>query len=119
MKSKVMIAAAAMLALTATAAVADETIGVIKRTHGHVVLERGTVEITARRGTEIQPGDRLITGEDGYASINMKRTGSVTVGANSAVPLDRYAADAAPVVPRPPPSILQSLASFLAVNRQR
>ena len=119
MKVEVMIAAAVMLALGATAAVAEETIGVIKRTQGQVVLERGTVQMTARPGTEIERGDRLITGEDGYASISMKRAASLSVGAKSAVPLDRYAADAPPVVRRPPPGILQSLASFLAVNRQR
>lgn len=119
MKLKLTIAGAAIVALAATAAVAEETIGVIKRTHGHVVLERGTVQITAKPGIEIERGDRLITGGDGYASISMKRAASLSVGANSAVPLDRYAADAAPIVRRPPPGILQSLASFLAVNRQR
>lgn len=119
MRRKVMIAAAAVLVLSATASVAEEAIGVIKRSHGQVVIQRGTLEMTAKSGTEIQRGDRLITGGDGYASISMKRAASLSVGANSAVPLDRYAADAAPIVRRPPPGILQSLASFLAVNRQR
>lgn len=108
-----------MLAFAATAAVAQETIGVIKRSHGHVVIQRGTLEMTAKPGTEIERGDRLITGDGGYASISMRRAASLSVGENSAVPLDRYAAEAAPVVRRPPPGILQSLASFLAVNRQR
>ena len=91
----------------------------VKRSYGHVVLERGAEQIVPKAGTQIMQGDRLITGEDGYASISMRRAASVSVGANSAVPLDRYAADTAPVVRKPAPRILQSLASFFAVNRQR
>ena len=116
---KVTCAAAVALALAATTSLAHVTIGVIKRSYGHVVLERGTHQIVPRAGTEILRGDRLITGDNGYASISMRRAASVSVGANSAVPLDRYAADAAPVVSKPAPRILQSLASFFAVNRQR
>jgi hypothetical protein len=116
---RVSIAAAAMLALAATAAAAAETIGVIKRSQGDVVLLRGADEIAVKPGMQIERGDRLITGESGYASISMRRAASLSVGANSAVPLDRYAAEAAPVVRRVPPGILQSLASFFAVNRQR
>lgn len=118
-KPRVTIAAAAILAIAATTAAAAETIGVIKRSQGHVVLVRGADEIAVRPGTEIQRGDRLITGENGYASISMRRAASLSVGANSAVPLDRYAFEAAPVVRRVPPGILQGLASFFAVNRQR
>ena len=83
------------------------------------MIQRGTLEMAAKPGTVIERGDRLVTGEDGYASISMRRAASLSVGANSAVPLDRYAAEAAPVVRRPPHGILQSLASFFAVNRQR
>jgi hypothetical protein len=114
-----MVAAATVLAVAATTSLADEAIGVIKRSYGVVVLERGTDQIVPRAGTEILRGDRLITGENGYASISMRRAASVSVGANSAVPLDRYAADAEPIVRKPAPGILQSLASFFAVNRQR
>lgn len=114
-----MVAAATVLALAATASLAEESIGVIKRSYGHVVLERGTDQIVPKAGTEVLKGDRLITGENGYASISMRRAASVSVGANSAVPLDRYAADTAPVVRKPAPRVLQGLASFFAVNRQR
>ena len=114
-----MVAAATVLALAATTSLAEESIGVIKRSYGHVVLERGTDQIVPKAGTAVLKGDRLITGENGYASISMRRAASVSVGANSAVPLDRYAADTAPVVHKQPPRILQSLASFFAVNRQR
>lgn len=119
MRRRVRIAAAALLTLAATAVMAEDTIGVIKRSHGQVVLERGARQMPAKAGTEIERGDRLITGENGYASVSMRRAASLSVGANSAVPLDRYAADAAPVVRQPPPGILQSLATFFAVNRQR
>ena len=110
---------ATLLALLSTSAFADEVIGVVKRAQGPVMIERAGVKANVTRGAEIQRGDRVITGSDGYVSIAMRRTGPVTIGPESEVALDRFAADEQPIVKRAPPAILQSLASFFAVNRQR
>ena len=119
MRSKLSIAFTAALALTATCALAQEPIGVVKRSQGHVVIERAGVPIAPKHGTEVHRGDRLVTGADGYASINMRRAAAISVGPHTEVALDRFAAEDKPVATRTAPRILQSLASFLAVNRQR
>ena len=111
--------AATVLALLPFAALAEEVIGVVKRAHGTVQLERAGMKATAAPGTEIQRGDRLITGSDGYASVSMRRAAPLTVGPQNEVTLDRFAAEERPTVKRAPPPILQGLASFFAVNRQR
>jgi hypothetical protein len=49
----------------------------------------------------------------------MRRAAPLSVGPENDLTLDRYAADERPVVKRPAPAILQGLASFFAVNRQR
>src|SRR4051812_3634150 len=94
-------------------ALADEPIGVVKRAKGDVRIERGGEHIGARRGTLIQPGDRLITGPNSYATVNIRRTSPITLGPGNDVPVDRYAANDLPTVKRPAPPLLQSLASYL------
>jgi hypothetical protein len=118
-KSKLSIVFAGALALTSVCGYAQEAIGVVKRSQGHVVIERAGVPIAPKHGTEVHRGDRLVTGADGYASINMRRAASISVGPHIEVALDRFAAEDKPIAARPAPRILQSLASFLAVNRQR
>ena len=115
--SKVVLAA--VVAMLSSTALADDPIGLIKRSKGDVRIERSGEHIPAARGTLIQRGDRVITGSNGYASVTMRRTSPITLGPGNDVVLDRYAADEIPSVTRPAPPILQGLASFLAVNRQR
>jgi hypothetical protein len=105
--------------MVAGAVLADEPIGIIKRSKGDVRIERSGEHIPAGKGTLIQRGDRVITGPDAYASVTMRRTAPVTLGPGNDVVLDRYAVDEQPTVKRPAPPLLQSLASFLAVNKQR
>jgi hypothetical protein len=107
------------LTLLASMALAQETIGVVKRAKGHVAIERSGVQVPVIAGSELRRGDRLITGDNSYANLNMRRTAPLAVGPKNEVELDRYAAGAFPVVKRPAPPILQGLASFFAVNRQR
>ena len=106
------------LALLATSAIAQESVGVVKRIYGSVVIDRAGEQLTPRAGTELLRGDRLITGADGHASVKLYRAGSLSIGPDTAVAPDRYIPDSQQVK-RPAPAILQSLASFLAVNRQR
>jgi hypothetical protein len=119
MKPAPAFALATIFALLCTTTYADEVIGVVKRVKGPVAIERGGVTTNAAPGAEVQRGDRVITGHEGFASIAMRRTAPLTVGPQNDLTLDRYAADERPVVKRPAPPILQGLASFFAVNRQR
>jgi hypothetical protein len=108
-----------LLALSGASAYAGETIGVVTRAKGDVRIERDGEHIPARRGTVIEYGDRLITGPTAHASVNMQRGGPISIGPGTDASLDRFAADERPTVKRAPPAILQGLASYFAVNRQR
>lgn len=119
MKLILNVAVAAALGLLTASSVAEEVIGVIKNSKGQVMIERDGVRMTPVRGSEIHRGDRVITGPDGVATIAMRRAAPVSVGPQNDVTLDRFAAGEVPIVKRPAPAILQGLASFLAVNRQR
>jgi hypothetical protein len=119
MRTALSMTVATVLAMLAASAIAQQTIGVIKRSSGQVALERSGVQVAPAPGAEVFRGDRVITGRDGYVNISMRRAAPITVGPESNVALDRFAADAQPVVKRPAPAILQGLASFLAVNRQQ
>jgi hypothetical protein len=118
-KTTLKFAVATVFALFAASSFAQEVIGVVKSSKGHVVIERAGVQVRASRGTEVHKGDRLVTGSGSHATVAMRQAGPVTVGPDNDVSLDRFAASEVPVVKRPAPAILQSLASFLAVNRQR
>ena len=109
---------ATVLALVATSAIAQEPLGVVKRAQGNVVIDRGGEQIAPKPGTVVLRGDRLITGPDGHANVKLYTAGSLSVGPDTAVAPERYVPDQT-AVKRPAPAILQSLASFLAVNRQR
>jgi hypothetical protein len=113
------VAVATALGLLTASSMANEVIGSIKSSKGHVVIERAGSQFTAVRGSEVFKGDRVITGADGVATIAMRRAAPVNIGPENDVPIDRFAAGDIPTVKRPAPAILQSLASFLAVNRQR
>ena len=119
MNAKRTLVCASLLALLPASAFAEEVIGVIKRAKGPVMVERAGVKAEVANGAEILRGDRVITGSDGYVSINMRRAAPVTIGPENDLTLDRFAADERPLVKRPAPPILQGLASFFAVNRQR
>jgi hypothetical protein len=109
---------ATVLTLFATSAAAQESLGVVKRAQGDVVIDRGGVQVTPKAGTEVLRGDRVITGADGHASVKLYTAGSLSIGPDTAVAPERYIPDNSQVK-RPAPAILQGLASFLAVNRQR
>ena len=118
MRPTLKFATAALLGLVATSAIA-ESVGVVKRSHGEVIIERSGAQIAATPGTEILRGDRLSTGADGHATIAMYTTAPVSVGPNTDVPVARYAGEQQPVPKKRIPAILEGLASFLAINRQR
>lgn len=110
---------ATLFATMGGSAFADEPIGVVKRAKGDVRIERSGEQIPAAHGTLVYRGDRLVTGAAGSASVAMRRTPQLSVGPNTDVTMDRYAADEMPSVKRQPPAILAGLASYFAVNRHR
>src|SRR5688500_3714248 len=104
-----------VLGLLATIAVfpawAQDAIGVVKRSTGQVLIERGQALLKVAAGGELFKAGRVLTGAVGQISIIMRRVAWLTVGPVANVALDRYAPDAQPVVQRPVPPILQGIAS--------
>ena len=118
MSAKLKVTLGTLLAVLALPAMAQDTIGVIKRSSGEVAIARDGVQIEAPKGTELLKGDRIITGPGGYAAISMRRQVQLNVGPDADVALDRFAAESL-FASRPAPAILKGLASFFAVKLQR
>ena len=118
MTSKTQLIAFVTCALLSASAIAQDTIGVVKRSKGHAVVERQGTPMMLQAGTHLLRGDRVVTGADGYINIHMLRAAPLSVGPNASVALNRYAAQPT-VVSQPAPPLLQGLASFLGINRQR
>jgi hypothetical protein len=118
-KANVKVVIAALAAMMGGSVLAAEPIGVLKRSNGDVRIERNGEHLKGARGALLYQGDRVITGANSHASITMRRTAPLTLGPGNDIPVDRYAADDVAVVKKAPPAILQGLASYFAVNRQR
>jgi hypothetical protein len=103
-----------VIAFMATSAFADEAIGVITRTTGQVAIERAGVPLPPAPGTEVQRGDRVITGRDGQVSVAMRGAAPVTVGPEADVALDRFVRDQRPVVRRMMDPIITGVASIMS-----
>ena len=108
-----------LLAMMAVPALAGDAIGVVKRSKGQVLIERGQALLKVAAGGKLFRGDRVQTGADGQISIIMRRGAWLTVGPAANVALDRYAPEAQPVAQRPVPLLLQTIASFLGIHRHR
>jgi len=94
MKRGIKAAIALVLALAATAAAADEYAGVVKTSKGSAVAERGGDEVTLAPGVQLNQGDRIVTGSNGYVGITMRDDTLLTLGPGSALNLDTYDFDA-------------------------
>jgi len=101
-------------ALLATSALADEAIGVIKRTSGQVAIERAGVQIPPTPGTQVQVGDRVVTGPDGAVSVALRGAAPVRVGPDTDIALDRFVRDQRPVVQRMMDPIITGVASLMS-----
>lgn len=113
MKAPAKIGFTLVIAFMATSALADEAIGVIKRTSGQVILERAGVQIPPTAGTQVQVGDRVITGPDGAASVAIRGAAPVRVGPDADVALDRFVRNQRPVVQRMMDPIITGVASLM------
>jgi hypothetical protein len=81
------------LALCAVPALADEYAGVIKTSKGTVNADRAGKQIALAPGVQLQKGDRVVTGNNGYVGITMRDDTLLTLGPGSALSLDAYAFD--------------------------
>jgi hypothetical protein len=118
-KSTLYIGLALGLALATANVAAEDTIGLVKRSNGEVIVERGGVTIKAEKGTRLQHGDRLTTGKGAYAYVEMRGATPLAIGPETTVAVDRYVTDDKRVAHRSAPRLLQSLASYFTLNRQR
>lgn len=79
------------LALSGSAVLAAEDAGVVKRSKGSVVVERGGQKLDAPVGTRILASDRIVTGADSSVGITLRDNTMLSAGPNSTVDLNKFA----------------------------
>lgn len=67
-----------------------EAIGLVKTSKGVVVIERGGQKVSAAAGTALFQSDTLTTGEDGSVGMTFIDNSRVSLGANSALSLEKF-----------------------------
>ena len=77
----------------ASAAAAAEYAGVVKTAKGAVVAERAGASIPLTPGVRVNPGDRIVTGADGYLGLTMRDDTLLTLGPRGVLTLDKYGFD--------------------------
>jgi hypothetical protein len=80
-----------MLAAAQPAAAAE--IGRVKTSVGAAAIERAKAKVPAAAGTQLQPGDILVTGKDGRMALTFIDNTRFAVGPNSRVALDTFLFD--------------------------
>jgi hypothetical protein len=85
---------AATFALLALSAAAQDYAGVVKTSKGYASVDRDGKAIPVVPGVQLNQGDRILTGKDGYVGITMRDDTILTLGPGSAMRLDDYAFDA-------------------------
>lgn len=89
-----MFAAALCVPAHAGAAEASSVAGVAKIVRGDVRLERAGGSTALRVGDVLEQQDRVVVAAGGSAGITLKDETLISLGANSAVVIDRFAFDA-------------------------
>lgn len=82
-----------LMALGSAAAAANDYAGVVKTTKGSAAIERAGTRIALAPGARVNPGDRIVTGNDGYLGITMRDDTILTLGPGSIFALDNYGFD--------------------------
>jgi len=82
-----------IIAGAASAAAAAEYAGVVKTSKGSVVAERAGASIPLTPGVRVNPGDRIVTGADGYLGLTMRDDTLLTLGPRGVLVLDKYGFD--------------------------
>jgi len=81
-----------MLASTSVCFAADYA-GVVKTVRGSATVERASSRVALAPGSRVNPGDRLVTGADGYLGVTMRDDTLLTLGPGSVLALDSYGFD--------------------------
>jgi hypothetical protein len=114
---------ALVLACASTAVAAQDTIGFVKRANGEVFVQRGGERIKAEKGTPLYRGDRVLTGRSAYAYLEVQGAAPLAIGPETDVSVDRFSGDNKQdnkqVSRHSAPRLVQGLASYFALNRQR
>jgi hypothetical protein len=84
----------AALLLLCAASAAAEYAGVVKTIRGAASVERAGTRIALAPGVQLNQGDRIVTGGDGYVGITMRDDTLLTLGPGSTLKLDSYGFDA-------------------------
>lgn len=119
MKATVFMIMALVFACATAPVAAEDAIGSVQRAEGDVLVQRGGERIKAEKGTILYQGDRLITGKSAYAYVEISGAAPLTVGPETDVSLDRFASGGKNMARLSTPGLMEGLASYLAVNRQR
>ena len=85
---------ATLFAVFASAAAAEEYAGVVKTSRGAASVDRAGTQIALAPGVQLNQGDRIVTGSNGYVGITMRDDTLLTLGPGSALNLDSYGFDA-------------------------
>jgi len=82
--------AMALLIFSGSAISADTAAGTVKKTTGHVSIERAGSVVSVQVGTLIMAHDKIITGADGVVGVTLKDDTRLSAGSNSVLSLDRF-----------------------------
>jgi len=119
-KTGLIAAVAGTAAWLSVCAVADDVVGIVKRSHGAVTIERGDTQSPATPGVELYRGDRVVTDADAYAELRLRGAPPLRVGPEATVAVDRFAAADERGKQRPPLGLFEGLASlFTGFSRHR
>ncbi|MGE5285202.1 MAG: FecR domain-containing protein [Actinomycetota bacterium] len=72
------------------AAVAGDTIGVVRTTSGDAAVTRGGNALPATQGMKILAGDTLVTGRDGSLGVILRDNSSLSIGPGSRLVLRSF-----------------------------
>ena len=74
----------------AGAAVAGETIGIVRTVSGDAAVTRGETSLLATPGLKLMVGDTLLTGRDGSLGVILRDDSSLSIGPGSRLVLRRF-----------------------------
>lgn len=85
--------ASVMLAFGVEVAVAQDYAGVIKTARGSAFAERAGARVALQPGAQVNSGDRIVTGADGYLGMTMRDDTLLTLGPRTDLSLENYRFD--------------------------
>lgn len=83
----------AALGMPGLGVAADEAAGMVKTSHGEVLIERAGRALPAAVGTPVLSGDKVRTGRDGSVGITLRDETLLSAGPNASLSIDKFAFD--------------------------